>query len=244
MSSLRDNIRRAAQAPRNINEGHSPMSQTDTFERPSVTTDILVFSIRENALNVLLIERDQDPFKGSWAIPGGFVKMDEDLETGALRELAEETNISGIPIKQFGAYGAVGRDPRERVITIAFIALVPSDDLVAKGGTDAKDAQWFAVDDVPPLAFDHQLILNDGRAQLIKDISNPLRETGLVAFEFLPELFTLTQAQHIFETLRGEQIDKRNFRKWLSNTWNVEGTGKKSSGGRHRPAELYRLILD
>lgn len=217
------------------------MPQNDDFERPSVTTDILVFSIRESILSVLLVQRNEEPFENFWALPGGFVRMDEDLETGARRELSEETNISDIPIKQLGAYGAVGRDPRERVITVVFIALVPSDDLVARAGTDAKNARWYPIDELPPLAFDHQQILNDGREQIVKDVSNQLQQSGLAAFEFLPKEFTLTQAQHVFETLRGEKIDKRNFRKWLSNTWDIEATGKKSTGGRHRPAELFRL---
>ncbi|WP_417587770.1 NUDIX hydrolase [Pararhodobacter oceanensis] len=217
------------------------MSYTYDFPRPSVTTDILVFSIRDGALQVLLIERKFDPHKGAWAIPGGFVQMDEDLETGALRELQEETGLSGIPIRQLGAYGAPERDPRGRVITIAFIALVPSDDLIAQGGSDAQDARWFPLDALPPLAFDHAQILADGRARLASDVTPSIQERALVAFDFLPESFTLSQAQLVFETLRGEEMDKRNFRKWLSNAWEIEDTGEKSTGGRHRPAALFRL---
>lgn len=217
------------------------MSYTYEFPRPSVTTDILVFSIRDGVLQVLLIERKFDPFKGAWAIPGGFVQMDEDLTEGALRELEEETGLSGIPIRQLGAYGEPGRDPRGRVITIAFIALVPSADLIAKGGSDAQDARWFPVDELPPLAFDHARILADGRAQLAKDVTDSIHDSALVAFDFLPPKFTLSQAQEVFETLRGEAMDKRNFRKWLTNEWPMEDTGEKSVGGRHRPAALFRL---
>lgn len=220
------------------------MSYTYEFPRPSVTTDILVFSIRDGVLQVLLIERNLDPFKGTWAIPGGFVQMDEDLHTGALRELEEETGLSGIPIRQLGTYGAPGRDPRGRVITIAFQALVPSDTLHAKGGSDADDAQWFPVDDLPPLAFDHAQILKDGRARLARDVTDSIYETALVAFDFLPAQFTLSHAQQVFETLRGEEMDKRNFRKWITKEWSIKDTGAKSTGGRHRPAALFALDID
>lgn len=217
------------------------MVYTYEFPRPSVTTDILVFSIRDGALHVLLIERKLDPFQGSWAIPGGFVQMDEDIYQGALRELEEETGLSDIPLRQLRCYGAPDRDPRGRVITIAFTALVPSDDLVAVGGSDAQDAQWFSMDALPPLAFDHAQILADGRAQLARDVTDSIHDSALVAFDFLPKKFTLSQAQQVFETLRGETMDKRNFRKWLGKEWSIEDTGETSTGGRHRPAALYRL---
>ncbi len=220
------------------------MSHTYDFPRPSVTSDILVFSIRDGVLQILLIERKIDPFKGVWAIPGGFVQMDEDIRDGALRELEEETGLTGISLRQLGAYGEPGRDPRGRVITIAFIALVPSLDLIAKGGSDAQDAQWFPVDGLPPLAFDHAQILADGRARLARDVTASIQDSGLVAFDFLPGKFTLSEAQQVFETLRGETMDKRNFRKWLTNVWFIEDTGEKSSGGRHRPASLFQLRPD
>lgn len=220
------------------------MSHTYDFPRPSVTSDILVFSIRDGGLQVLLIQRKIDPFRGVWAIPGGFVQMDEDIRDGARRELEEETGLAGIPLRQLGAYGDPGRDPRGRVITIAFIALVPSSDLVARGGSDAQDARWFPVDGLPPLAFDHARILADGRASLARDVTASIQDSGLVAFDFLPAAFTLSEAQQVFETLRGEAMDKRNFRKWLTNEWSIEDTGEKSSGGRHRPAALFRLKPD
>ncbi len=220
------------------------MSHTYEFPRPSVTTDILVFSIREGLLQVLLIERNLDPFKGAWAIPGGFMQMDEDIRECALRELEEETGLSDIPLRQLGTYGKPGRDPRGRVITIAFVALVPSGDLFARGGSDAEDAQWFLVDELPQLAFDHAQILADGRALLAKYVTASIHDSALVAFDFLPSKFTLSQAQQVFETLRGEAMDKRNFRKWLTNEWSVEDTGEKSSGGRHRPAALFQLKPD
>lgn len=217
------------------------MPHTYKYERPSVTTDILIFSIRERCLKVLLIERRVQPFAGQWAIPGGFVRMGEDLVEGALRELAEETGITEVPLTQFHTYGRPGRDPRDRVITVVFFALVPSDHMVANAASDAAAVCWFPVDDLPQLAFDHADILADARARLAEDVSTSVERTGRVAFDFLPAEFSLSQAQTVFEILRGEMLDKRNFRKWIMATWPIEETGAQTSGTGHRPAALYRL---
>jgi len=219
------------------------MSYTYDYPHPAVTADICIFSIREGALHVLLIRRLVDPFKDSWAIPGGFIKMDEDLIEGARRELEEETGVAGVALEQLGAYGAPDRDPRERVITVAFMALVPSDQMVLAAATDAADARWFAMDDLPPLAFDHARILADARAALAHKVSNRITETASVAFQFLPAKFTLAQAQAVFETLKGEALDKRNFRKWIAANWDLIDLEEKTSGGRHRPAALYSVDL-
>ena len=133
---------------------------TYQYPHPAVTTDCVIFGydLREG-LSVLLVERGIDPYKGRWAFPGGFLKMDEDADTGARRELKEETGFEAASITQFGAFTAVDRDPRERVITIAYLALVRKGDV--QGGDDAADARWFPVTSVPPLAFDHDRILHD-----------------------------------------------------------------------------------
>jgi len=217
------------------------MSYTYDYPHPAVTTDICIFSIREGRLHVLLIQRLIAPYLGSWAIPGGFIKMGEDLAAGAARELEEETGVSGMPLEQLGAYGRPDRDPRERVITVAFMALVPSDTMILAASTDASDAQWFDMDDLPALAFDHDRILADARARLADKVTNRVTETALAAFQFLPQKFTLAQAQAVFETLKGEPLDKRNFRKWIAANWELEDLKEKTSGGRHRPAALYAL---
>lgn len=219
------------------------MSYTYEFPHPAVTADICIFSIRDGKLHVLLIQRLVEPFKDSWAIPGGFIKMDEDLIEGARRELAEETGVRDVALEQMGAYGKPDRDPRERVITIAFMALVPSDQMVLAASTDAADARWFDMDDLPPLAFDHDKILADGRERLAHMVTNRVTETASVAFQFLPKKFTLAQAQAVFETLRGEELDKRNFRKWIAANWDLIDLKEKTSGGRHRPAALYSVDL-
>ena len=216
------------------------------YPHPAVTTDTAVFSIIEGRLNVALIERGGEPYKGHWALPGGFVQMDEDLETGARRELAEEAGVTpaqleGLPFLQLGAYGRPDRDPRERVITVVFLTLVPMDRLKLVASTDAARAEWFAFDELPELAFDHAKILEDARHALAKLVSTDLGDDASVGFSFLPEEFTLSQAQVAFETIKGEPLEKRNFRKWINSHWDLEDLQKKTTGGRHRPASLYKL---
>lgn len=214
--------------------------------RPSVTADIIVFSIRDGRLHLLLIERGGDPFKGAWALPGGFVKIDEDLLTGAKRELHEETGLplgalEGYPFAQVGTYGAPDRDPRGRVITVAFLALIPSDQIELIAATDASDAQWFAVDELPDLAFDHAQIIADARAELTRLVTADLPPEARTVFAFLPQAFTLAQVQTVFETLGGTALDKRNFRKWLPQHFTLKDLNRKTSGGQHRPAALFSL---
>lgn len=217
------------------------MAYTYSHARPSVTTDILIFSIRQKKLQVLLIARKIEPFRGHWAIPGGFLRMGEDLMDGALRELAEETGVKGVPLVQFRAYGRPDRDPRDRVVTIVYMALIPSDHIVARASSDASEARWFPVDDLPKLAFDHAQILADARQLLADNMTVSVERTGRIAFEFLPEEFSLSQAQTVFEILRGEKLDKRNFRKWFAATWPLVETGNKTEGTGFRSAALYRL---
>lgn len=222
------------------------MSYEYKHPRPSVTTDILVFSIRNKQLQILLIQRGIEPFKDMWAIPGGFLKMDEDLSTGAARELKEETGVTAfasLPLTQFQTYGAVDRDPRGRTISVAFLTLVPSDQLTVQGMSDASDARWFPLDDLPTLAFDHSRIIADGRANLARLVDPEVAESAKVVFDLLPAKFSLSEAQGVFEILRGETLDKRNFRKWFSGTWTLQETGETTSGPG-RPALLYRLVRE
>ena len=144
---------------------------TYRYPHPAVTTDCVVFGLDGKQLNVLLIERGNEPYKGCWAFPGGFMNIDETAEQGAARELMEETGLELSNLKQFGTFTAVDRDPRKRVITIAYYALIDITDV--KGGDDAAKAQWFPLDKIPPLAFDHELILNKAIEQLKKDFIFP-----------------------------------------------------------------------
>lgn len=174
------------------------------YPHPSVTTDCVIFGFDGTKLNVLLVERGVEPYKGRWALPGGFLKMDESAETGARRELFEETGLKTGYIRQFHTFTDPERDPRERVITIAFYALVRISEV--QGGDDAAQAGWFPVDNVPALAFDHDLILRRASDELRKQI-----HFEPIGFELLPEQFTMKQLQHLYEAILGVTFDRRNF---------------------------------
>ena len=174
------------------------------YPHPSVTTDCVIFGYDGTKLNVLLIERGIEPFKGRWAFPGGFIKMDETALMGAKRELLEETGLKDAYIRQFHTFSEVDRDPRERVITIAYYALVRISEV--KGGDDAARAKWFALDQIPSLAFDHDMILRQATAELRKQI-----HFEPIGFELMPEKFTMTQLQHLYEAILDVKFDRRNF---------------------------------
>lgn len=171
---------------------------------PSVTTDCVIFGFDGTNLKVLLVERGIEPYKGRWALPGGFMRMDESAEEGALRELKEETGLEGAYIKQFGTFTAPNRDPRERVITIAYYALVKLQEV--RGADDAADARWFDLGKVPSLAFDHDMILRTALNELRKQI-----HFEPVGFELLPEKFTIKELQNLYEAILDVNFDRRNF---------------------------------
>ena len=207
------------------------------FERPSVTADIALFTIRERLLNVLLIKRGEWPHAGLWAVPGGFVRPEETLEDAARRELFEETGVSEVLLEQLRVFSEPKRDERTRVITVAFTALVASDTLTLKAGTDAADASWFPVGSLPnPLAFDHDVILD----YAVKSLRMRLAADLQIAAGLLPRRFTLTQMQEVCETISGTTLDKRNFRKEVLGTGSVVATNEEKRGA-HRPALLYEF---
>ena len=174
------------------------------YPHPSVTTDCVIFGFDGTKLRVLLVQRGIEPYKGRWAFPGGFMKMDESAEEGALRELQEETGLEGAYIRQFHTFTAPQRDPRERVITIAYYALVRMQEV--KGGDDAADARWFALDEVPQLAFDHDQILRKAEQALRQQI-----HFEPIGFELLPEEFTIKELQNLYEAILDVRFDRRNF---------------------------------
>jgi 8-oxo-dGTP diphosphatase len=206
------------------------------YERPSVTVDVIMMSLRQGDLQVLLIKRRSWPFEGMWAIPGGFVNMDESLETAAKRELREETAVEDVYLEQLYTFGDPGRDPRTRVITVVYFALLDSERLQVRAADDAVEVDWFSVYSLPQLAFDH--------AQILEYALNRMRgklEYTNIAFNLLPEQFTLRELQRVYEIILHRRLDKRNFRKKILATGILEDTGAKKMEGTHRPARLYRF---
>jgi len=209
------------------------------YERPSVTVDVVIFSLVDNDLQVLLVKRKYPPFAGIWAIPGGFVRMEESLEDAAMRELAEETGVTDVYIEQLYTFGDPDRDPRTRVITVAYFALVPHDAIRPRPGDDAAETAWYSMFDLPRLAFDHEDIL----AYALQRLRYKLEYTA-VGFELLPDVFTLSELQHAYEIILGEQLDKRNFRRKILSSDVLEEIGHKKKDGEGRPAMLYRYRKD
>jgi 8-oxo-dGTP diphosphatase len=209
------------------------------YERPSVTVDVVIFSLVDNDLQVLLVKRKYPPFAGVWAIPGGFVRMQESLEAAAIRELAEETGVTDVYCEQLYSFGAPDRDPRTRVITVAYFALVPHDAIQPRPGDDAAETAWYSVFDLPQLAFDHEEILTYALQRLRYKL-----EYTAVGFELLPDVFTLSELQYAYEIILGEQLDKRNFRRKILSAEILEETGRKKEEAEGRPAMLYRYRKD
>jgi 8-oxo-dGTP diphosphatase len=185
------------------------------------------------------VRRKYPPFAGVWAIPGGFVRMNESLEKAALRELAEETAVTDVYIEQLYTFGDPHRDPRTRVITVAYFALVPHHAIQHRPGDDAAETSWFSMSTLPPLAFDHEEILNYALQRLRYKL-----EYTAVGFELLPDVFTLTELQHAYEIILGEKLDKRNFRRKILAAEILEETGRKKKEAEGRPATLYRYRRD
>lgn len=206
------------------------------YDKPSVAVDVLLFTIEENQLSVLLVKRNEEPFKDSWALPGGFVRIDEDLDTAAARELNEESGVSDVYLEQLYTFGKPNRDPRTRVISVTYMALATRTNWGLKASGDASEAKLFPVSDLPKLSFDHKDIFEYGLERLRSKIGY----TNIV-FGLLPDQFTLTDLQKVHEVILNKQIDKRNFRKKILSTDLLSPVGKKSSGGAYRPAELYRF---
>lgn len=207
------------------------------YPHPSVTTDCVIFGFNGAKLHVLLIQRGIEPDKGKWAMPGGFLNMDECAEDGARRELKEETGLETAYIKQFHTFSAPNRDPRERVITIAYYALVRMQEV--KGGDDAADARWFPIDDVPSLAFDHDMILRMALQELRKQI-----HFEPIGFELLPEKFTMKELQNLYEAILDVHFERRNFYKKMRHfeiLHQVEETVKPTS---KKEAFLFKFNAD
>ncbi len=208
------------------------------FEKPSVTVDIVIFTIKNNDLKILLVKRNMPPFKNKWALPGGFVRIKEDLQEAAKRELEEETGVKDVYLEQLYTFGNPKRDPRGRVITIAYMALINSKNIKLKATTDVSDARWFSVKEIPELAFDHHKILNYSLKRLKWKF-----EYTTVAFSLLPKKFTISQIRKIYEIVFNKKFDKRNFAKKILSLDILEEEGINRNVS-HRPPMLYSLKKD
>lgn len=218
-------------------EQYSP----DKYPKPALTVDIVIFTVRDNQLQVLLIERGGHPFKGRLAIPGGFLnpREDDSIVDAAKRELQEETGVDAPYLEQLGAYGNRRRDPRDWVATVVYFALLPAHKIEPKAGSDAKSVHWISIRGEAvdrPLAFDHAEILKDAIGRLRAKL-----EYSPIAAYLLPEAFTLQELQHTYELIMDENFSKKAFREQVKKAGIVEALPGKMRYGQNRPAQLYRL---
>ena len=212
------------------------MKYSYEYPRAALTVDCVVFGLDEDDLQILLIQRDLPPFEGDRALPGGFVRLEETLDEAALRELSEETGLKNVYLEQLYSFGTVNRDPRERVVTVAYYALVNLSDHRVQAATDARNAAWFAVDDIPSLAFDHDQILEMAHERLRGKV-----RYQPIGFELLPPKFTLRQIQHLYEVILDRPLDKRNFRKKILSMGILIELDEVETDVAHRAARLYQF---
>ncbi|MGA7725582.1 MAG: NUDIX domain-containing protein [Opitutaceae bacterium] len=212
------------------------MSYTYKHPHPAVTVDGVVFGFDDADLKLLLIKRKIEPFQGQWALPGGFVLEQEGLEEAARRELADETGITRLYLEQLYSFGEPSRDPRERVISIAYYALVKLADHRVRAASDAQEVAWFPVAELPSLAFDHEKIVEVGLRRLKAKV-----RYEPIGFELLPEKFTLGELQRLYETVLEQNLDKRNFRKKILGMELLEPLDEFQKDVAHRAAQYYRF---
>jgi 8-oxo-dGTP diphosphatase len=206
------------------------------YEQPGVTVDLAIFTVSEGQLKVMLIKRAASPFQGFWSLPGGFLKAGESLDEAAQRVLNEKAPVSDVYMEQLYTFGAPKRDPRSRVITIAYIALIPWQSLPQPETAKVTDLTWASVDDLPKLAFDHRDIL----AYAVKRLRAKVSYSSIV-YGLMPKRFRLSELQSMYECIINDKLDKRNFRKQMLATGLLKETGRKDLAGAHRPAMLYQF---
>ena len=207
------------------------------YQHPAVTADCVIFGFDGINIKVLLIQRGIDPYKGKWAFPGGFMNMDETAEQCARRELEEETGLKDVTVEQFYTFTDVKRDPRERVITVAYYALVRLSEV--KGGDDAEEAQWFSLDEIPSLAFDHELIFRKALKVLKERICfEP------IGFELLPEVFKMSELQNLYETILEVKFDRRNFYNKITKLGILSEVEERAKDVSRRVPIMYRFNAD
>jgi 8-oxo-dGTP diphosphatase len=206
------------------------------YEQPGVTVDLVIFTVNEEQLKVLLVRRAEEPYSGFWSIPGGFLKQGESLDEAAIRVMNEKTGVKEIYLEQLYTFGEPDRDPRARVITVTYFALIPWKNLQQPESTKVRDLAWYSVDELPRLAFDHKKILNYAVTRLRAKASY-----SNIVYGLMPERFRLSDLQKMYEIISSKELDKRNFRKRMLATGLLQETGSRDITGAHRPAMLYKF---
>ena len=211
-----------------------PLTPNGHPAKHAVAVDVVLFTIQGGTLKVLLVKRQRPPYRGAWALPGGMVGTEESVDAAAFRELQDETNSGNVYLEQLYTFGDRNRDPRGRVITIAYYALVNWQRFQLKSRQRAPEASWFSVKRLPELAFDHRRIVD----YALERLRNKMNYTT-VGFQLLPKEFTLTELQRSYEVILGRRLDKRNFRRKMLQLGIMKETKDFQMNGRQRPARLY-----
>ncbi len=216
------------------------MNQTYTYNypHPAVTVDVVVFGYNSKKLEILLIQRNQAPFINEWALPGGFVLENESLENAVARELKEETNLSCMYLEQLYTFGEPNRDPRERVISVAYFGIITAERYIIEANTDARNATWFPFEELPKLAFDHQLIVNKAIVRLKAKL-----HYEPIGFELLPEKFPFSDLEHLYKSILGNNLDRRNFRSKMLKMKILIELDEKQSDVPHKRGHLYSFDI-
>jgi 8-oxo-dGTP diphosphatase len=212
------------------------MPYTYEYPHPAVTVDCIIFAMHENDLKILLIQRRADPYRECWALPGGFVEIHESIEEASRRELFEETGVKNVFLEQLYTYGDPKRDPRERVISVAYYSLVQLSEHAIRAASDALNVCWYPIHKTPKLAFDHEKIVK----MAIKRLQGKVLYAPVI-FELLPAKFKLPQLQRVYEIILERTLDKRNFRKKILSTGILTATNEFDYTEKRRPAQLYRF---
>ena len=207
-----------------------------SYEQPGITVDLVIFTVNEDQLKVLLVKRAEAPFSSQWSLPGGFLLAGESLEAAARRVLKEKTGVEDVYLEQLYTFGKPDRDPRARVITVAYFALIPWANLDQPESKKVADLKWSPVDQIPKLAFDHKEIMQTAVQRLRAKVTY-----SNIVYGLLPERFRLSELQRMYEIILDDNLDKRNFRKRMLASGLLQETGKKHLNGAHRPAMLYQF---
>ena len=206
------------------------------YEQPAITVDLVIFTVNDDLLKIMLVRRAEEPFADSWSLPGGFLKASESLEGAALRVLNEKTALENVYVEQLYTFGDPDRDPRARVITVTYFALLPWKDLVPPPSDKVTSLMWTSVNQLPKLAFDHREIVEYAVSRLRAKASY-----SNIVYGLMPRQFRLSELQRMYEIIINDKLDKRNFRKRMLATGLLQETGRKDLAGAHRPAMLYKF---